>query len=57
MFFCWPKVLYPYYSLLLFFPSSFCLLADIVGLGSSDPLSLSLALPTFFNNNNNSIPS
>ena len=33
----WPKLLYPYYSLLLFFPfSSFCLLVGIVGLGSSD---------------------
>ena len=33
----WPKPLYPYYSLLLFFPfSSLCLLVRIVGLGSSD---------------------
>ena len=33
----WPKLLYPYYSLLLFFPfSSFCLSVGIVGLGSSD---------------------
>ena len=59
----WPKMLYPYYSLLLFFPfSSFCIEVGIVGLGSSDwvigciPLSLSLALPTFFNNNNNNKP-
>ena len=37
MFFYWPKLLYPYYSLLLFFPfSSFCMLVGIVGLGSSD---------------------
>ena len=36
MFFDWPKLLYPYYSLLLFFFfSSFCLLVGIVGLGSS----------------------
>ena len=35
--FYWPKLLYPYYSLLLFFTfSSFCLLVGIVGLGSSD---------------------
>ena len=33
----WPKLLYPYYSLLLFFPySSFFLQVGIVGLGSSD---------------------
>ena len=33
----WPKLLYPYYSLLLFFPfSSFCLWVGIVRLGSSD---------------------
>ena len=33
----WPKVLYPYYNLLLFFTfSSFCLLVGIVGLRSSD---------------------
>ena len=33
----WPKLLYPYYSLLLSFPfSSFCRQVDIVGLGSSD---------------------
>ena len=33
----WPKLLYPYYSLLLsFLFSSFCLQVGIVGLGSSD---------------------
>ena len=33
----WPKLLYPYYSLLFFFPfSSFCLQVGIVVLGSSD---------------------
>ena len=33
----WPKLLYPYYSILLFFPFySFCLQHGIVGLGSSD---------------------
>ena len=37
MLFHWPKQLYPYYRLLLFFPfSSFCLSVGIVGLGSSD---------------------
>ena len=37
MLFYWPKLLYSYYSLLLFFPfSSSCLLVSIVGLGSSD---------------------
>ena len=37
MLFYWPKLLYPYYSLLLFFPlSSSCLKVGIVGLGSSD---------------------
>ena len=35
--FYWPKLLDPYYSLLLFFPFlSFCLQVGIVGLGSSD---------------------
>ena len=35
--FYWPKLLYPYTSLLLFFLfSSFCLLVGIVGLGSSN---------------------
>ena len=33
----WPKLLYAYYSHLLFFPfSSLCLLVGIMGLGSSD---------------------
>ena len=32
----WPKLLYPYYILLLFYPFSFCLWFSIVGLGSSD---------------------
>ena len=37
MVFYWPKLLYPYYSLLLFFPfSSSYLLVSIVGLGSLD---------------------
>ena len=35
----WPKLLYPYYSLLLFLTFySFCLEVGIVGLGSSDSL-------------------
>ena len=35
--FYWPKLLYPCYCLLLFFPfSSFCLQVGIVGLGSLD---------------------
>ena len=79
MFFCCPRLLYPYYNLLLFFPfSSFCLLvviglrsldwflslsllsvyigwycaAGVIGLIGCISLSLSLALPTTFNNNN-----
>ena len=37
MLFYWPKLLFPYYNLLLLFPfSSFCLEVGIVGLGSSD---------------------
>ena len=37
MLFYWPKLPYPYYSLLLFFPlSSSCQKVGIVGLGSSD---------------------
>ena len=53
----WPQILYPYYSLLLFFPfSSFWLQVGIVGAGvfgliGCTSLSLSLALPTFFNDN------
>ena len=57
----WPKLHYPYYSLLLFFPfSSSCLYsigwycgAGVFGLIGCISLSLSLALLTFFNNNNN----
>ena len=61
MLFYWPKMLYPFYNLLLFFPSllsvyrlvlwGWGLLTDRVYI----TLSLSLALPTFFNNNNNNI--
>ena len=53
------KLLYPYYSLLLFFPFSYFLSigrycgAGFFGLIGCISLSLSLALPTFFNNNNN----
>ena len=61
LFYC-PKLLYPYYSFLLFFPfSSFCVLVGIVGklgvfgLIGCISLSLSLALPTSFNNNNNNL--
>ena len=57
----WHKQLYPYYSLLLFFPFFFfCLYsigwyseAGVFGLIGCTSLSLSLALPTSFNNNNN----
>ena len=54
-----PKQLYPYYSLLLFFPFLFFLSicwycgAGVFGLIWCMSLSLSLALPTFLNNNNN----
>ena len=50
----WPKLLYPYYSLLLFFPFSFFLSIDwncgagVFGQIGCTSLSLSLALPTFF---------
>ena len=47
----WPELLYPYYSLLLFFP-----LSSLCGWGLRTDrvyITLSLALPTFFNNNNN----
>ena len=60
MLFYWPKLLYPYYSLLLF-PFLFFLSigwycgAGVFGLIGCISLSLSLALPTFFNNNNNKI--
>ena len=55
----WPKLLYPYYSLLLFFPFLFFLSigwycgAGVFGLIGYTSLSCSLALPTFFNNSNN----
>ena len=55
----WPKLLYPNYSLLLFFPFLYCLSigwycgAGVFGLIRCTSLSLSLALPTFLNNNNN----
>ena len=56
----WPKLLYPYYNLLYtLFPFLFFLSmgwycgAGVFGLIGCIPLSLSLALPTFFNNNNN----
>ena len=50
----WPKLLYPYYSRLLFFLSIgwYCG-AGVFGLIGCTSLSLSLALPTIFNNNNN----
>ena len=64
--FYWPKLLYPYYSLLLFFAfSSFCLYSDsigwycgagVFGLIECISLFLSLALPTIFNNNNKKSP-
>ena len=49
----WPKLLYPYYSLLLFFPFySFCIGwycgAGVFGLIRCISLSLRLALPTLF---------
>ena len=48
----WPKLLYPYYSHLLFFPFSFFSIgwycgAGVFGLIGCTSLSLSLALPTF----------
>ena len=55
----WPKLLYPFYSLLLFLPFLLFLSigwycgAGVFGLIGCIPLSLSLALPTFFDNNNN----
>ena len=58
----WPKLLYPYYNLLLFSHfSSFCLYigwywgAGVFRLIGCKLLSPSLALSTFFNNNNNKI--
>ena len=55
----WPKLLYPNYNLLLFFLfflsiGRYCG-AGVFGLIGCIPLSLSLALPTFFNNNYNII--
>ena len=57
--FYWPKMLYPFYNLLLFFPSllsvyrlvlwDWVLRTDIWCIS----LSLSLELPAFFNDNNN----
>ena len=54
----WPKLLYPYYSLLLFSPLFFLSIGWYCGAGVFElirctSLSISLALPTFFNNNNN----
>ena len=51
----WPKLLYPYYSLLLFLfflSIGWYCEAGVFGLIGCISLSLSLALPTFFNNNN-----
>ena len=58
MLFYWPKMLYPFYNLLLFFPSLLSVYRLVLwGWGIRTDrvytLSLSLALPTFFNNNNN----
>ena len=55
----WPELLYPYYSLLLFFPFLFFLSigwyceAGVFGLIGCISLSPSLALLTFFNNMSN----
>ena len=54
----WPKLLYPYYSLLRFSLLFFLSIgwhcgAEVFGLIGCISLSLSLVLPTFFNNNNN----
>ena len=59
LFYC-PKLLYPYYNLLLFFPfSSFCLYVGIVGLGSLNWWGVyhslsALHCQPFLNSNNNS---
>ena len=56
MLFYWPKLLYPSSTILpfLFFLSiGWCCGAGVFGLIGCTSLSLSLALPTFFNNNNN----
>ena len=56
----WPKLLYPYYCLLLF-PFLFFVSigwycgTGVFGLIGCIPLSLSLALPTLFNNNDNKV--
>ena len=57
MLFYWPKMLLPFYNLLLFFPSLLSVYcgAGVFGLIGCISLSLRLALPTFFNNNNNNI--
>ena len=58
MLFYWSKLLYPYYSVLLFFPFIFFLSkgwycgAGDFGLIGCISVSLSLALPSFSNNNN-----
>ena len=54
----WPKLLYPYtvfyfFSFLFFLSIGWYCGAGVFGLIGCIPLSLSLALPTFFNNNNN----
>ena len=55
----WPKLLYPYYGVLPFFPFLFFLSicwycgAGVFALIGCTLISLSLALPTFYNNNNN----
>ena len=57
MVFYWPKMLYPFYNLLLFFPSLLSVYRLVLwgwGLRTDRVyITLSLALPTFFNNNNN----
>ena len=58
MLFYSPKLLYPYYNLLHFFPFHFflsigwCCGAGVYGLIGCISLSLSLPLTTYFNNNN-----
>ena len=59
MLFYWSQMLYPYSNLLLFFPFLLFLPigwycgAGVFGLIGCISLSLSIALPTFYNNNNN----
>ena len=61
MLFQWPKLLYPYYTLPTNFPFLFFLFISwycgpgVFGLIGCIPLSLSHALPTSFNNNNDKI--